>query len=80
MLQPNDKIHDYDANDLEKAILEMYEKLKELSERMDEVLDHTSHLHNFRHKWKTFIEMSAEIDYMTTIVFKNLKATKKIKE
>jgi len=80
MLQPNDKIHNYDQTDLEESIKDMYSKLLCLSNCMDKVLDYTSHLPNFRNKCKIFITMSGEIDIMTKIIFNNLKATKKIKE
>lgn len=47
---------------------------------MDEVLDHTTHLHNFRHKCKVFIEMSSEIDKLTFVAFANMKAVGKFSE
>ncbi|CAI2385107.1 unnamed protein product [Moneuplotes crassus] len=74
MLQPNDKIHLYKQEDLEDSIKEIYENLVILSKQMDEVLDYTSHLPNFRYKCKVFIQMSGEIDKITMVILQNLKS------
>ena len=79
MLQPCDKIHTYGEEDLVEFIKEMYQKMILLGDKMDEVLDHTSHLPNFRYKCKIFITMSGEIDKLTMVAVHNLKAQGKIK-
>lgn len=80
MLQPNQKIHIYSQEDLESSIKDIYEKLLALSTLMGEVLDHTSHLPNFRYKCKIFIDMSGEIDKITMIVLKNLRSKNLLEE
>lgn len=77
-MQPSDKIHNYFADDLVQAIKDTYNQIQALSEEMDKVLDHTTHLPNFRYKCRIFIEMGREIDKLTMIAINNLKATKQI--
>ena len=79
MLQPSDKVHDYNHEDLMLNIKSTYENLESLSKMMDKVLDHTTHLPNFRFKCKLFIEMSYEIDELTHVAVQNLKKRGKIK-
>jgi hypothetical protein len=79
MMQPSDKVHDYNHEDLMLNIKSTYENLGSLSKMMDKVLDHTTHLPNFRFKCRTFIEMSYEIDELTHVAVKNLKKRGKIK-
>lgn len=80
MLQPNDKVHHYNIDDLCQYIKDYYERSLKLSNKMDELLDFTTHLPNFRQKCRMFITMGKEIDELTMVALNNLKATKKIKE
>ena len=79
MMQPSDKVHDYGPDDLMLHITSTYENLLKLSEMMDKVLDHTTHLPNFRKQCMTFIDMGFQIDDLTYVAIGNLKAKKKIR-
>lgn len=78
MLQPSDKVHDYTVDDLVVSIEDTYNNILKLSEEMDTVLDHTTHLPNFRYKCRMFIEMGYEIDQLTLVAINNLYNTKLI--